>query len=79
MSEVNITFDTAKLERLIYIVIILVLAILLWKKPYLDETVSPCADGIQNQGETNIDCGGPCGGAWDGATCVKVDGTIPAS
>ncbi len=29
----------------------------------LDEATATCFDGIQNQGETAIDCGGPCTGA----------------
>ena len=29
----------------------------------LDELEPSCTDGIQNQGETAIDCGGPCTGA----------------
>jgi hypothetical protein len=27
-----------------------------------------CADGIQNQGETGVDCGGPCGACANGCT-----------
>jgi hypothetical protein len=27
-----------------------------------------CSDGIQNQGETGVDCGGPCGACGGGAT-----------
>ena len=32
-----------------------------------------CSDGIQNQGESDIDCGGPCAACADGQTC-GVDG-----
>ncbi|MBN1646023.1 hypothetical protein JW868_03215 [Candidatus Woesearchaeota archaeon] len=28
-----------------------------------------CSDGIKNQDETNIDCGGTCGGYWYESTC----------
>ena len=27
---------------------------------YLDENIATCADGVQNQGESGIDCGGQC-------------------
>jgi hypothetical protein len=27
----------------------------------IDITIPSCSDGIQNQGETGVDCGGPCG------------------
>src|SRR5688572_22162885 len=46
-----------------------------------DETTSAtCSDGIQNQEETGIDCGGPCTAcldACDGETSVTdIDGNI---
>lgn len=31
----------------------------------------PCEDGIQNNGERNVDCGGPCGGCGDGNVCDR--------
>ncbi|WP_437573808.1 PKD domain-containing protein [Sorangium sp. So ce887] len=41
-------------------------------------TAPTCDDGIQNQGETGVDCGGPCapctGGLCDPATEVELDG-----
>src|SRR5208283_2039556 len=30
------------------------------KDTYVWDPVPTCTDGIQNQGETGIDCGGPC-------------------
>lgn len=32
-----------------------------------DENTGTCSDGIQNQGETGIDCGGPCSACKEGA------------
>lgn len=77
MAEVQITLDTRKVERIIYIVIILILAFLLWKKPFGGDAGPSCTDAAQNQDETAPDCGGPCGGAWNGTACVREDGTIP--
>ncbi|MCA9574090.1 MAG: hypothetical protein KC668_01595 [Myxococcales bacterium] len=34
-----------------------------WVRP------SPCGDGAQNAGESDVDCGGSCGGCGAGATC----------
>ncbi len=36
-----------------------------------DTPVATCTDGIQNQGETGIDCGGPCAACNVCVTCVS--------
>jgi hypothetical protein len=45
-----------------------------------DDQATPaatCSDGIQNQGETGIDCGGPCTAcAEDTSYTAKVDGVV---
>ena len=33
---------------------------------FLNQNKETCSDGIQNQGETGIDCGGPCPKCDDG-------------
>jgi hypothetical protein len=39
-----------------------------------DQAAGPsCSDGITNQGETDVDCGGPCGGCADGLRCNLSD------
>ena len=37
---------------------------------YTSGTTPTCSDGIQNQGETGIDCGGPCNVCGGGTTAV---------
>ena len=37
----------------------------------VDTTPDPCANGIKDPGEGDVDCGGPCGGCPDGASCVQ--------
>jgi hypothetical protein len=39
------------------------------KKDSDDSTAASCTDGIQNQSETGIDCGGPCAACSTAATC----------
>ena len=36
---------------------------------YNGSTAPSCSDGIKNQGETGIDCGGPCPACTNGPTC----------
>ena len=37
-----------------------------------------CSDGLQNQGETDVDCGGPCPGCAGGKVCsVAADCAVP--
>jgi hypothetical protein len=37
------------------------------------QTIPTCTDGIQNQGESDIDCGGPCPRCANGRTCASRD------
>ncbi len=37
-------------------------------------TTATCSDGIQNQGETGVDCGGPCPACAVASMSAKVDG-----
>lgn len=39
-------------------------------------TVETCSDGTQNQGEGNVDCGGPCQTCGSGGTSVTCSGTV---
>ncbi|MFK8003421.1 MAG: fibrinogen-like YCDxxxxGGGW domain-containing protein, partial [Polyangiales bacterium] len=32
--------------------------------------VAPCSDGVRNAGESDVDCGGSCGGCGDAARCI---------
>lgn len=41
-----------------------------------DDTVATCTDGLQNQGETGVDCGGPCGAC---PVCVTCTSTVVGS
>jgi hypothetical protein len=34
-------------------------------------TTPTCSDGLKNQGESDVDCGGPCGKCASGKTCAK--------
>jgi len=34
-------------------------------------TAGNCVDGVQNQNETGVDCGGPCAGCEAGLTCIR--------
>lgn len=43
-------------------------------KPYTSRECATCDDGLQNQGETGIDCGGPCISCVDKA---KADSKLP--
>ena len=46
---------------------------------YTSETTPTCSDGIQNQGETGIDCGGPCSVCGIGGTTfgdIRLDGAV---
>jgi hypothetical protein len=43
----------------------------------LPEPIETCDDGILNQDETNIDCGGICGGFWYNNMCNDVPAPIP--
>lgn len=41
----------------------------------LSSGVQPtCFDNIQNQGETGVDCGGPCSACQDGVSCITPSG-----
>ncbi|MBN2052004.1 hypothetical protein JW756_00700 [Candidatus Woesearchaeota archaeon] len=45
-------------------------------KEKVNMPVESCSDGIRNQDETNVDCGGTCGGYWYDGGCHSSPKTI---
>lgn len=43
----------------------------------LPQPIDTCDDGILNQDETNVDCGGTCGGYWYDAACHTEPKPVP--
>lgn len=47
--------------------------------PSDDELVTSCDDDAKNGGETDVDCGGPCGPCGTGRTCATGDDCVSGS